>query len=175
MSFRAVVTVPAWSVPGLIGADSALTASFALAGPGAPNVVERVGPLGARLADAGFADAPEDPLLESFLAACAHVGRPVPRGVRVRAASRVPAHLGHGARAAAAVAGAAAANALLGLGLTERDVGQIAATVAGAPAFVASALRGHRVSMRPACDDLSLPRVPAATGADVPRPTRPGC
>jgi homoserine kinase len=146
MSRRAIVTVPASSVPGVVGADAALLASFVLGGVGAAHVVERAGPK--RL---GAAAPHDDPLVAAFVAAAEHAGRQI-GGVHVRANSRVPLHLSAGA-AAAAVAGAAAANALLGLGFGDADVAEVASRVAADPSHVARAVAGHRVSIRHACED----------------------
>ena len=84
----------------------------------------------------------DDRIIIGFRAACRHAGRAALPGVRVRARSAIPIARGLGSSAAATVAGAAAANALLGLGLDERTIAAIASEVEGHPDNVAPAVFG---------------------------------
>src|SRR5918999_6048910 len=84
----------------------------------------------------------DDWILVGFLAACAHARQEAPRGITVRARSAIPIARGLGSSAAATVAGAVAANALLGLDLDDRTIAAIAAEVEGHPDNVAPAVFG---------------------------------
>lgn len=84
----------------------------------------------------------DDRIILGFRAACRHAGRAAPSGLRVRARSAIPIARGLGSSAAAAVAGAAAANVLLGFGLDDRTIAAIASEVEGHPDNVAPAVFG---------------------------------
>ena len=125
-----------------VAVDRWLTAAVSLDdSTGAPGVViERRGTL------AGLAVTPEDDLLAAgFRAACDAAGHPVPSGLRIRAHSDIPVARGLGSSGAAVVAGAAAANALLGLGLDDHALVAIATEREGHPDNVAAAVSGGAV------------------------------
>lgn len=84
----------------------------------------------------------DDRIIVGFRAACRQAGRAAPPGLRVRARSAIPIARGLGSSAAATVAGAVAANALLGLGLDDRTIARIAAQIEGHPDNVAPAVFG---------------------------------
>jgi len=84
----------------------------------------------------------DDRIVMGWRAACASAGRKAPRGLCVRAKSTIPVARGLGSSAAAAIAGVAAANALLELGLDDQAVARIAAGVEGHPDNVAPAIFG---------------------------------
>jgi homoserine kinase len=86
-----------------------------------------------------------DHLYTGFVATCARAGHGVPRSVVFRAASEIPVGRGLGSSAAAFVAGAAAANALLGLGLGDDALIAICSDLEGHPDNVAPAVRGGAV------------------------------
>jgi homoserine kinase len=99
--------------------------------------VEREGTL------ASVTCAPErDHLCSGFVSACVHAGRSVPPSVALRASSDIPVGRGLGSSAAALVAGAAAANALLQLGLSDDALISICSDLEGHPDNVAPAVRG---------------------------------
>ena len=76
--------------------------------------------------------APADDLTyRGFAIACAAAGHDLPRGLVLDAESDIPVARGLGSSAAALVAGAAAANALLGLGLTDAIIARLCAEVEG--------------------------------------------
>ena len=103
-------------------------------------VVERSGTLGT------LDVAPDDDrLTDGFRAACHTTGHPVPSGIRFRAHSEIPVARGLGSSGAAVIAGAAAANALLGLGLEERALVAIGTEREGHPDNVAAAVCGGAV------------------------------
>jgi len=107
---------------------------------GARVVVERSGTL------AGLEVAPEeDCITAGFRAACRAVGHPVPRALHIRADSGIPVGRGLGSSGAAVVAGAAAANALLDLGLDERALVGVGSAIEGHPDNVAPAVYGGAV------------------------------
>jgi len=84
----------------------------------------------------------QDHLYTGFVAACARAGHPVPHAVAFRATSEIPVGRGLGSSAAAYVAGAAAANALLELGLSDDDLIAICSDLEGHPDNVTAAVRG---------------------------------
>jgi homoserine kinase len=109
-------------------------------GTAAPVVVERGGTL------AGLAVPPEDDLLTAgFRAACYAMGRPIPSALHIRAHSDIPIARGLGSSGAAVVAGAAAANALLELGLDDRALLGVATEREGHPDNAAAAICGGAV------------------------------
>ncbi len=76
--------------------------------------------------------APEDDLIyRGFAIACGASGREVPRGVVIDAESAIPVGRGFGSSAAALLAGAAAANELLALGLVNEAIAKLCAEVEG--------------------------------------------
>jgi homoserine kinase len=83
-----------------------------------------------------------DRIIIGWRAACAYAGRSAPRGICVRARSTIPVARGLGSSAAATIGGAAAANALLELGLDDQAIARIAAGVEGHPDNVAPAVFG---------------------------------
>ncbi|HEY2806239.1 MAG TPA: homoserine kinase [Gemmatimonadales bacterium] len=84
----------------------------------------------------------EDRLILGFNGAAAAVGLAHPPTVHLRADSEIPVGRGLGSSAAATVAGALAANQLLGLGLAEMRLIEICAEIEGHPDNVAPALLG---------------------------------
>jgi homoserine kinase len=68
-----------------------------------------------------------DLIYRGFTLACDAAGREAPRGLALDANSEIPVGRGFGSSAAALVAGTAAANALLGLGLTGHAMAEICA------------------------------------------------
>ena len=87
--------------------------------------------------------APQDDLLfVGFAAACRAGGREAPAGVLLGATSDVPIGRGLGSSAAATLAGAAAANELLRLGLDHARLMTVCAEVEGHPDNVAAAVYG---------------------------------
>jgi homoserine kinase len=98
--------------------------------------VERAGTL--RVIDA----TPEDDwIIRGFVAACEGAGKATPP-VLIRATSDIPVARGLGSSAAAMVAGVVAANALLGLGLDDTGVTNVATQLEGHPDNVAAAVFG---------------------------------
>lgn len=83
-----------------------------------------------------------DLLFIGFAAACRAVGRPLPSRLVLRVVSDIPVGRGLGSSAAAVVAGAAAADALLGLGLDHDALITLAAAIEGHPDNVAAAVCG---------------------------------
>jgi len=73
----------------------------------------------------------EDLVYRGFTIACEAAGRQPPRGLALDARSGIPVGRGFGSSAAALLAGAAAANALLGLGLTEHTTTELCARYEG--------------------------------------------
>jgi homoserine kinase len=84
----------------------------------------------------------QDHLYTGFVAACARAGHPIPRTVTFRATSEIPVGRGLGSSAAAYVAGAAAANALLDLDLSDDALIAICSDLEGHPDNVSPAVRG---------------------------------
>lgn len=90
--------------------------------------------------------APADDLIyRGFTAACEAVGRRIPRGVTLDAHSHIPLGRGLGSSAAALLAGAAVANALLGLGLADVALAQLCAEIEGHGDNVGPCLMGGAV------------------------------
>jgi homoserine kinase len=87
-------------------------------------------------------DAADDRLAAGFRAACRRGRRELPAGVAFDATSNIPVGRGLGSSASATLAGALAANALLGLGLTERSIAIACAEVEGHPDNVVPSLFG---------------------------------
>lgn len=87
-------------------------------------------------------DAADDRLVAGFRAACRRGRRTVPDAVAFDATSNIPIGRGLGSSASATLAGALAANALLGLGLTERSIAIACAEVEGHPDNVVPSLFG---------------------------------
>lgn len=100
----------------------------------------------------------EDRIVRGFRAACVAAGVARPRSVVLDATSDIPVGRGLGSSAAATVAGALAANALLGLGLDNPALLELCAAIEGHPDNAAPALElgatlvapgnGHRVVTR---------------------------
>lgn len=112
-----------------------VTASLDAATPGF--TIARRGTLAALTVDVA-----NDRLVAGFRAACRRGRREVPDAVAFDATSNIPIGRGLGSSAAATLAGALAANALLGLGLTERAIALLCAEVEGHPDNVVPALFG---------------------------------
>jgi homoserine kinase len=109
--------------------------------------LERGGAPGVRLERHGTLEAlalppARDLVWRGFAAACRAAGRRVPAGVVLRATSDIPLGRGLGSSAAALVAGAAAANALLGLGLSGDALFRLVAGIEGHPDNAAPAVYG---------------------------------
>jgi homoserine kinase len=106
--------------------------------PGAaPVTLERAGTLAAL-----DEPAEQDWLYRGFAAACRRAGQPVPPGLVLAAESEIPVARGLGSSAAAAVAGAVAATALLGLALDAHALAALATELEGHPDNVAPAVFG---------------------------------
>jgi homoserine kinase len=128
-------------------AEQWLTVSIATVGEGVR--VERAGTL------ATLTVAPEDDrIVAGFRAACTAVGRVPPTALHVRASSQIAVGARQGASAAATLAGAAAANALLGLDLDDVKLGALVAAVDGPTHQLADAVAGHTVVVRVECVDV---------------------
>lgn len=90
--------------------------------------------------------APTDDLIyRGFAIACDAAGRDLPRGLVLDAESDIPAGRGLGSSAAALLAGAAAANALLGLDLAESAIARLCADIEGHGDNVGPCLLGGAV------------------------------
>ena len=87
-------------------------------------------------------DVADDRLVAGFRAACRRGRRELPDSVAFDATSNIPVGRGLGSSASATLAGALAANALLGLGLTDRSVAIACAEVEGHPDNVVPSLFG---------------------------------
>jgi len=87
-------------------------------------------------------DVADDRLVSGFRAACQRGRREVPDGITFDATSTIPVGRGLGSSASATLAGALAANALLGLGLTDRAIALACADVEGHPDNVVPSLFG---------------------------------
>jgi homoserine kinase len=98
----------------------------------------------------------QDLCYRGFLQACEAAGRRPPPGVHLSAESDIPVARGLGSSAAAAVAGAVAASALLGVSL-ERD----------ALAQLCTTLEGHPDNVTPAVFGGAVLAVSAATGKGI--------
>jgi homoserine kinase len=129
----------------------------------APVTLERVGTLAVL---AGPAE--EDWLYQGFAAACRRAGQAVPPGLVLAAESEIPVARGLGSSAAAAVAGAVAASALLGLALDAHAVAALATELEGHPDNVAPAVFGGATLVVPGPDgDIVTPLVVHASVAFV--------
>jgi homoserine kinase len=127
-----------------------VTASLDGAGPGF--TIARRGTLAALTVDVA-----SDRLVAGFLAACRRGRREVPSAVAFDATSSIPIGRGLGSSAAATLAGALAANALLGLGLTDRSIALVCAEVEGHPDNVVPALfGGARLALKGADGSLLI-------------------
>ncbi len=121
----------------------------------APVTLERIGTLATLT---GPAD--EDWLYRGFAAACRRAGHGVPPGLVLAAESEIPVARGLGSSAAAAVAGAVAASALLGLALDAYAVAALATELEGHPDNVAPAVFGGATLVVPGPDgDIVTPIV----------------
>jgi homoserine kinase len=90
--------------------------------------------------------APTDDLVyRGFAAACEETGHHVPRGISFDADSEIPVGRGLGSSAAALLAGAAAANALLDLGLADEAIARLCADIEGHGDNVGPSLLGGAV------------------------------
>jgi len=107
---------------------------------GAAVAIERRGSLTAVTVPPG-----QDLCCRGFLRACDASGRGAPSGVVLQAESSVPVARGLGSSAAATVAGAVAANALLGLGLERDTLVDLCTALEGHPDNVAPAVHGGAV------------------------------
>jgi homoserine kinase len=86
-----------------------------------------------------------DTIFAGFRAACTAAGTAVPPGLVFEASSEIPVGRGIGSSAAAAVAGAALANAMLSLRLDARALAGICAVLEGHPDNVAPSVYGGAV------------------------------
>lgn len=163
MSSAVVVTVPA-STSNLgsgfdcvgIAVSRWLTVSGSLGGDTIS--VQREGTL------AGLALSPEqDRLIAGFNAACEAAQVTMPAGISLRARSEIPVGRGLGSSGAALVAGAALANALLALGLSDDELVDACTLVEGHPDNIAAGVRGGAVLA------LRTPETTMAGGPRVPR------
>ena len=145
MSVQAVVRVPA-STSNLgagfdcvgVAIDRWLTMSATIEPDAAESVrVERAGSL------RGLTVAVEhDRIVAAFRSACDAAQRGVPHGLVLRATSDIPVARGLGSSAAASIAGAAAANALLRLGLDDHRLLELCVGLEGHPDNVVPAMHG---------------------------------
>jgi hypothetical protein len=103
-----------------------LIASFAITNPEGRLVVERAGSP-AKLAEA----AEDDALVVGFARACARATRSFPAGLRVRVSSQASNEHTREILLASTVAGIAASNALLVLGMTEEEQTDLASQIIG--------------------------------------------
>jgi homoserine kinase len=87
-------------------------------------------------------DAADDRLVAGFRAACQRGRHELPDRIAFDATSTIPVGRGLGSSASATLAGALAANALLGLGLTDRAIALACADVEGHPDNVVPSLFG---------------------------------
>ena len=102
-------------------------------------------------------DAADDRLVAGFRAACRRGRRELPDGVAFDATSNIPVGRGLGSSASATLAGALAANALLGLGLTDRSIAIACAEVEGHPDNVVPSLfGGARLALKGADGSLLI-------------------
>jgi len=110
------------------------------------------------LSDVG-APPEQDLIYRGFAAACRAAGRDVPERLAFTADSDIPVSRGLGSSAAAVVAGAAAANTLLDLGLTPEALLELGTEIEGHPDNVAPAVYGGAclVLHRPAGGLLTVP------------------
>lgn len=87
----------------------------------------------------------DDLIVAGFVRACARAGAAVPRRLAFRVTSEIPVGRGLGSSAAALIAGAAAANALLALGLDDAALVAVGSELEGHPDNVAPAVLGGAV------------------------------
>ena len=87
----------------------------------------------------------DDLIYRGFVAACEASGRRIPHGLLLHATSDIPVGYGLGSSAAALLAGAAAANSLLRLGLTDDAIARLCAEIEGHSDNVGPCLRGGAV------------------------------
>jgi homoserine kinase len=122
-----------------VAVDRHITVSAILRAPHQPPFLERAGTLSAL-------DVPldADRLMKGFRAACDYKKKIAPP-VHIRASSVIPVARGLGSSAAATIAGIAAADALLRLGLTDLELARIGAAVEGHPDNVAPSVFGGAV------------------------------
>ena len=98
----------------------------------------------------------DDLIYRGFVAACEVAGRGVPRGLLLDAESDIPVGRGIGSSAAALLAGAAAANALLGLGLADEAIAHLCGDIEGHSDNVGPSLLGGAVFATRGADDSTL-------------------
>lgn len=96
------------------------------------------------LAELGCSAA-DDLMVQAFCAACAYKRRNIPTGLAFDAQSFIPVARGLGSSASAIVAGVVLANDVLALGLSQREVIDIAARIDGHPDNVAPSVMGGAV------------------------------
>jgi len=84
----------------------------------------------------------DDLIHEGFAAACTRSGRAVPAGIAYTVTSSIPVARGLGSSAAALVAGAALADAALGLGLGQHGVATLVSQIEGHPDNASPAVFG---------------------------------
>ena len=132
--------------------DLELTAEVVVEDGGAPPVeVRREGTLTA------LDVAPDEDLLYAgFAAMCAEGGRAVPRRLAFTVTSDIPVARGLGSSSAALVAGAALADAVLGLGCTRDAIATLCARIEGHPDNAAPAVFGGAVLGVPAGDGYAF-------------------
>lgn len=138
-----------------VAIDRWLTVSAAI--EGARIAVQREGTL------AGVGIPPEhDRLVAGFNAACDAARVTLPRGIALQASSDIPVSRGLGSSAAALVAGAALANVLLDLRLSDDALADACALVEGHPDNVVAAIRGGAVLALRTSETMMAggPRVP---------------
>ena len=135
-----------------VAVDRWINLTATLDAPGRGFTIARRGTLAALTIDAA-----DDRLVAGFHAACRRARRELPDGVTFDATSNIPVGRGLGSSAAATLAGALAANALLGLGLTERSIAIACAEVEGHPDNVVPALfGGARLALKGADGSLLI-------------------
>jgi homoserine kinase len=120
-----------------VAVDRWLNVSATLDGAGRGFTIVRRGTLSSLTIDAE-----DDRLVAGFRAACRRGRRELLEGAAFQATSNIPIGRGLGSSASATLAGALAANALLGLGLTDRAIASACAEVEGHPDNVVPALFG---------------------------------
>lgn len=98
----------------------------------------------------------DDLIYRGFIAACGTDGHRVPRGLVLDATSDIPVGRGLGSSAAALVAGAAAANALLGLGLANDVIAHLCGDIEGHSDNVGPCLLGGAVFATRGADDSTI-------------------
>ena len=107
----------------------------------------------------------QDKLYAGFAAACRVQGRDVPIDITMRVHSDIPVARGLGSSGAAIVAGAAAANALLDLGLSDDTLAAICTDVECHPENVVAAIYGGAtLSVRAPTGELSVAELDIHSG-----------